>query len=49
MNDEDEGVSAAEPPAIGLLAILVVLGLAFVFGGTIRAGDAVGRLVRRLV
>ncbi|MEK7112214.1 MAG: hypothetical protein AAB875_02700 [Patescibacteria group bacterium] len=47
MNDEDEGVSAAEPPGIGLLAILLVVGLAFVFGAAIQVGDAVGRVVRR--
>lgn len=42
MNDDDEGVSAAEPPGIGLLAILLVLGLAFVFEAGCRAWDAVG-------
>lgn len=45
--NEDEGVSVAEPPALGLLAILLVLGLAFVFEAGCRTGDALGRLLRR--
>jgi len=46
MGDENQGVSAAEPPGIGLLALLLVLGLAFVFEAGCRAGSALGRLLR---
>ena len=48
MNDEDEGVSAADPPAIGLLAILLVVGLAFVFEAGYRVGAGVRRTLRRM-
>lgn len=45
MND-DEGVSSAEPPAIGLLALLVVLWLAFISEAVCRAVAAMGLLRR---
>ena len=37
---------AAEPPGIGLLAFLLILGLAFVFEAMSRVGAAMGVLGR---